>query len=142
MNDFWRPWIWFLSCEEKNIFARHFYGHLAQCAYFFSHSICYRICSPVVFYHKEIVCQFWHFLHKTKFNLKTSYIKFVYLEKATWKFRKSPLFWCYILVMGSSWNFPARARSSYEGSESSLAGALQFSSWNRADNIYNMYVKK
>ena len=24
----------------------------------------------------------------------------------------------------------------------SQAGALQFSSWNRADNIYNMYVKK
>ena len=26
--------------------------------------------------------------------------------------------------------------------ESSRAGALQFSSWNRADNTYNMYVKK
>ena len=26
--------------------------------------------------------------------------------------------------------------------EPSRAGALQFSSWNRADNTYNMYVKK
>ena len=46
------------------------------------------------------------------------------------------------VVMGSSWNFPARASSSYESSESSRAGALQFSSWNRADNTDNMHVKK
>ena len=44
--------------------------------------------------------------------------------------------------MNSSWNFPARAEPSYEGSEPSQAGALQFSSWNRADNTDNIYVKK
>ena len=32
--------------------------------------------------------------------------------------------------------------SSCEVSEPSRAGALQFSSWNRADNTDNMYVKK
>ena len=31
---------------------------------------------------------------------------------------------------------------SYEVSEPSRAGALQFPSWNRADNTYNMYVKE
>ena len=35
--------------------------------------------------------------------------------------------------MSSSWNFPARASPSYEGSEPSWAGALQFSSWNQAN---------
>jgi hypothetical protein len=48
----------------------------------------------------------------------------------------------YLLVMSSSWNFPAWAEPSYEGSEPSRAGALQFPSWNRADNTENMYVKK
>ena len=47
-----------------------------------------------------------------------------------------------IVEMSSSWNFPARASLSYEGSEPSQAGALQFSSWNQADNTDNMYVKK
>ena len=37
------------------------------------------------------------------------------------------------LEMSSSWNFPARASPSYEGSEPSRAGALQFPSWNRAE---------
>ena len=37
------------------------------------------------------------------------------------------------LEMSSSWNFPAWASPSYEGSEQSRAGALKFSSWNRAD---------
>ena len=32
------------------------------------------------------------------------------------------------LVMSPSWNFPARAEASYEGSEPSRAGALQFPS--------------
>ena len=43
------------------------------------------------------------------------------------------------LVMSQSRNFPARAKPSYEGSEPSRAEpswALQFSSWNRADNMY------
>ena len=43
--------------------------------------------------------------------------------------------------MSSSWNFSAQAESRYEGSEPSQAGALQFPSWNRADNTDNMYVK-
>ena len=37
--------------------------------------------------------------------------------------------------MSPSWNFPARAEPSFEGSEPSLAGAFQFSSWNRADSM-------
>ena len=41
-----------------------------------------------------------------------------------------------------SWNFPAQAGPSYEGSEPSQAGALQFSSWNQADNTDNMNVNK
>ena len=41
--------------------------------------------------------------------------------------------WRYLLVMSSSWNFPAWAKPSYEGSDPSRAGALQFSSWNQAD---------
>ena len=44
--------------------------------------------------------------------------------------------------MSLSWNFPAQAEPIYEGSERSRSGALQFSSWNRADNTDNMYVKK
>jgi hypothetical protein len=39
----------------------------------------------------------------------------------------------YLLEMSLSWNFPARASPSYEGFEPSRAGALQFSSWNRAE---------
>ena len=35
----------------------------------------------------------------------------------------------YLVVMSSSWNFPSWA-------ESSRAGEFQFSSWNRADNMY------
>ena len=37
--------------------------------------------------------------------------------------------------MSPSRNFPAWAEPSHEGSEPSRAGALQLSSWNRADNI-------
>ena len=48
----------------------------------------------------------------------------------------------YVVEMGSSWNFPARASPSYEDSEPSRAGAIQFSIWNRADNNDNIYVKK
>ena len=44
--------------------------------------------------------------------------------------------------MSMSWNLQAQAEPSYEGSESSWAGALQFPSWNWADNTDNMYVKK
>ena len=47
-----------------------------------------------------------------------------------------------LVEMSSSWNFPAWASPSYEGSEPSQAGVLQFSSWNRADKTDNMYVKK
>ena len=44
--------------------------------------------------------------------------------------------------MSLSWNFPAWVKPrSYEVSEPSQAGALQFSSWNRADNIDNMLSK-
>ena len=43
--------------------------------------------------------------------------------------------------MSPSRNFSARAEPSYEGSEPSRAGALQFSNWNRADIFDNMYVK-
>ena len=47
-----------------------------------------------------------------------------------------------LVEMSSSWTFPAQASPSYEGSEPSRAGALQFSSWNWADNTDNMYAKK
>jgi hypothetical protein len=42
--------------------------------------------------------------------------------------------------MSSSWNFPARASLSYECSEPSRAGALQFPSWNRAE-IFLISIK-
>ena len=48
----------------------------------------------------------------------------------------------FAVEMSSSWNFPAQASTSYEGSKPSRAGALQFSSWNGADNTDNMSVKK
>ena len=38
--------------------------------------------------------------------------------------------------MSPSRNFPARAKPSYEGSEPSRAGAIQFSSWNQAGVFY------
>ena len=47
-----------------------------------------------------------------------------------------------LIVMSSSWIFPARAKPSYEGSEPSQARALQFLRWNQADNTNNMYAKK
>ena len=37
--------------------------------------------------------------------------------------------------MISSWNFPDQASTSYEGSEPSRAGALQFLSWNRVETF-------
>ena len=47
-----------------------------------------------------------------------------------------------LVEMSSSWNFPARASPSCEDSEPSRARALQFPSWNQADNTDNMYAKK
>ena len=46
--------------------------------------------------------------------------------------------------MSPSQNFPTQASPSYEGPEPQAepSWALQFSSWNQADNTNNMYVKK
>ena len=43
--------------------------------------------------------------------------------------------WRYLLVMSSSWNFPAWASQSYEGSEPSQAEPLKFWRWNQAENF-------
>ena len=41
--------------------------------------------------------------------------------------------------MSPSRNFPARAEPSYQGSELSRAGALQFPSWKQADNKVHIF---
>ena len=92
-----------------------------------------------------ISCKFifmWLFITKNNFKL-------LCLLRISELYKKSPtyvhlciaslklisLMLTYLLVMSPSRNFPARAELSYEESKPSRAGALQFSSWNRADNI-------
>ena len=78
----------------------------------------------------------YEFQHRFRYNEFWKSIQFFMKKKNPYQSRKTCLenLWnTLILEMSLSWNFPARASLSYEGSEPSRAGALQFLSWNRAE---------
>ena len=71
------------------------------------------------------------------------------LLRKAWRKKMILIIFCWTLLpkikssleMGSSWNFPAQASPSYESSEPSRAGALHFSSWNRAEIFLRTTIK-
>ena len=81
-------------------------------------------------YHLRLQFEFLASTHKYVCNM---YVPFIYsVLFYTQNFFSYLNMYCF-LEMSSSWNFPARASPSCEGSEPSRAEALQFPSWNRAE---------